>query len=122
MKKINLYLLSTSFLLFAFLPFNHSMVGHWVSYGPDQSKVFIDFNKDGTFKVTAGSQTENEGRYEFKNDTFSMYDKNCGLNICGKYKITFHNNDSASFAVIEDPCRERADEVNKGIINRLNSK
>ena len=50
-----------------------------------------------------------------------MYDNNCGMNICGKYKITFYNKDSASFAVIEDSCRDRAEEVNRGTIKRLKS-
>jgi hypothetical protein len=122
MKKTNLFLLSFIVILFAFVSFDHNLVGHWVSYGAGNSKAFLDFNKDGTFKVTANGQTENEGKYKFYNDTFSMYDNNCGMNVCGKYKITFYNKDSASFAVIEDSCKDRAEEVNGGIIKRVDSK
>ena len=48
-----------------------------------------------------------------------MYDKNCTINVCGKYKITFYTKDSASFALIEDSCKDRAGEVNGGAIIRV---
>ena len=95
----------------------HHLVGHWITKGAN-SKVNIDFNGDGTFKVSTKERVENEGLYKFYDDTISITDKNCGENIQGIYKITFHTDDSASFKVITDPCLERSGEINGGIIVR----
>ena len=97
----------------------HHLVGHWITNGANNSKVYLDFNRDGTFKVSTKDRVENEGLYEFYNDTISITDKNCGEKIQGIYKITFHTDDSASFKVITDPCLERAGEINGGIIIRV---
>jgi hypothetical protein len=105
--------------LYAFVVSDHNIVGHWTASGPDYSNVFVDFNSDSTFKVTSDGQTENEGRYKFYEDTFVMYDNNCGMQTGGKYKITFYNDDSASFKLIEDSCSNRAQEVDGGTIKRL---
>ena len=100
-----------------FLP-KHNLVGHWITNGANHSKVNIDFNGNGTFKVSTRDRVENEGLYTFYNDTISITDKNCGEIIQGIYKITFHTDDSASFKVITDPCLERSGEINGGIIIR----
>ena len=97
----------------------HHLVGHWITNGANNSKVYIDFNGDGTFKVSTKDRVENQGRYKFYDDTISITDKNCGEKIQGIYKITFHTDDSASFKVVNDPCLERAGEINGGIIVRL---
>lgn len=120
MKNLTFYTRSFAFLcIMAFTVADHSIVGHWVSKGPDNSKIYLDFNPDNTFKVTVDGRMENAGNYQFMNDTFYMYDKNCGLNVVGKYKINFVNEDSASFKLIQDSCSDRAGEVNGGIIKRL---
>ena len=105
--------------LLAFVISDHNIVGHWTASGPDSTQVLIDFNNDGTFKVTSNGQTENEGKYKFYEDTFLMYDNNCGMQTGGKYKLIFYNDDSASFKLIEDSCTERAQEVDGGAIKRI---
>lgn len=120
MKKTFLWLpLFAVCILSASTLSDHNLVGHWVSYTPDNSKVLIDFNNDGTFKVTVDGQAENDGKYKLNEDTFFMYDNNCGIEKEGKYKLTFYGEDSASFSLIEDACTDRSGEVNGGTIKRL---
>ena len=72
----------------SFKTFDHSLVGHWIYHdGAPGSEILVDFNKDGTFKVSVNGQTENEGNYKLENDTFYMYDKNCGMQTAGRYKL-----------------------------------
>ena len=102
--------------------FPHILVGTWVSAGTGNAKVLLEFKSTGAFRVTVDSNVENEGRYEFKNDTFTMYDKNCGPTVPGKYRINFITADSAVFLLINDPCKDRAAEVSGGRISRINSR
>ncbi len=104
---------------FAFVNTEHQLTGHWMTKGQNNSKVYLDFNSDKTFKVTVDGRTENEGNYEFAKDIFTMYDKSCGINVPGKYKLTFYTPDSASFSLLQDSCKDRAGEVNGGIITRI---
>ena len=107
-------------VLCSFKTFDHSLVGHWISHdGAPGSKIFVDFNSDGTFKVTVDGETENEGNYKFYNDTFCMYDNNCGLQTAGKYKMIFYTEDTLSFNLIQDSCADRIQEVNGGVLVRL---
>ncbi len=106
-------------LLMSFAAFPHTLEGTWISNGPNNSKVVLDFKPNGDFKVTVGKDVENQGRYEFKLDTFKMYDNNCGANVAGMYKITFYTADSASFTLISDPCKSRSEEVDGGRIKRV---
>jgi hypothetical protein len=120
MKKTFLWLvLFSAFALCAFVVLDHNLVGHWVTYTPDNAKVLVDFNEDGTFKVSVDGNTENEGKYKLNQDTFFMYDENCGIEMPGKYKLTFYGEDSVSFSLIEDACLGRAQDVNGGSIKRL---
>jgi hypothetical protein len=121
MKKIiPVCLLCIIIILCSFKTFDHSIVGHWISHdGAPGSKILVDFNSDGTFKVAVDSETENEGKYRFFNDTFYMYDNNCGMQTAGKYKIVFYTEDSASFKLIQDSCAQRIQEVDGGTIVRL---
>ncbi|MGC4036827.1 MAG: hypothetical protein QM764_12780 [Chitinophagaceae bacterium] len=114
-----IYCVILAFLSFSFFRFPHKIVGHWISKGPDNSTVELDFNSNESFKVTVNGATENEGTYHFKKDLFTMYDKNCGTSIPGNYKIIFYTEDSASFKLIADSCTDRAGEVNGGIIKRV---
>jgi len=120
MKKILIRsLFLPVFLFFSFITADHNIVGHWITYTPDNSPVYVDFNSDGTFKVTVDGQIENQGNYRLSNDTFSMYDNNCGIQLAGKYKLNFYTEDSLSFSLIEDSCTERVGEVNGGVIKRI---
>jgi len=115
-------LFSWSFLGGLFLPINcqnHQLIGHWISRGQDHSTVHLDFTKDGSFQVSVQNKLENEGHYKFYNDTFCIYDANCGTHTEGKYKIIFFNDDSAAFKVINDPCIDRSHEIDGGIIKRI---
>ncbi|MBS1934784.1 MAG: hypothetical protein JST96_12360, partial [Bacteroidetes bacterium] len=69
--------------------------------------------------VLVDGHVENEGKYELNGDVFTMYDKGCGMNVPGKYKLTFYTPDSVSFSVLQDSCKERIGEVNGGVITRL---
>jgi hypothetical protein len=119
MKRIFLCVAPTM-LIFSFISFPHDLTGTWMSKGSDSSKVFLKFDSNGNFKVTVGNSIENQGHYVFKNDTFTMYDANCGLSVGGKYKLTFFTEDSVSFTLINDSCKGRAGEVDGGRIKRIN--
>ena len=119
MMKQNLCFAAPAVLLLSFTAFPHTLEGTWISKGPNNTRVLLDFKSNGDFKVTVGKEIENEGRYVFQRDTFRMYDNNCGTNVEGKYKITFYTPDSASFTLINDPCKSRADEVDGGQIKRV---
>ena len=102
--------------------FPHVLIGTWKSAGTGNAKVLLEFKTTGAFRVTVDSSVENEGRYEFSNDTFTMYDKGCGPTVPGKYRIDFITADSAVFLLINDPCKDRAGEVDKGRISRINTR
>lgn len=116
--NLNILKFATAGLLLT-LSFPHDLTGTWISKGPDHSQVTLTFKKNGDFKVMVNGDVENEGTYTFRSDTFSMYDRNCGMNYAGRYKITFYNQDSASFSLISDSCTSRASEVDGGIIKRV---
>ena len=118
MKKISV-LFTLVIALTAFTLFPHNLVGTWSSQGPGSSKVILDFRADGKFKVTADGALENQGIYSFKQDTFIMYDANCGMNTPGKYKITFFTPDSAKFTLITDSCKDRSGEIDGGTMKRI---
>ena len=119
-KVIFIFSVCCMIMLCSFRTSDHSIIGHWISRdGAPGSKILVDFNNDGTFKVTVDGQIENEGNYKFYNDTFSMFDSNCGIQTEGKYKITFYTEDSLSFKLIQDPCTNRIQEVDGGVIARL---
>ncbi|MEO8713335.1 MAG: hypothetical protein ABI405_14480 [Parafilimonas sp.] len=105
--------------LYAFVIPDHNLAGHWISYSGDGSKINVDFNNDSTFKVSVNDETENEGKYKLIEDTFFMYDNNCGMEIPGKYKLTFYNEDSVSFSLIDDACIDRTVEVDGAAIKRI---
>ena len=118
MKKISILLMPV-IVLMAFTLFPHDLIGTWSSQGPGNSKVVLDFGADGKFKVTVDGALENQGIYSFKQDTFVMFDTNCGMNTPGKYKITFFTPDSAAFTLITDSCRDRSGEVDGGRMKRI---
>jgi hypothetical protein len=95
-----------------------TIYGHWVSAGPNGASVFLDFNTDGSFKVFTNAGVENEGRFRVVGDTFFMYDHNCGMQVPGRYLLTFYGEDSVVFTLANDPCKERAGEVNGGRMKR----
>lgn len=105
-------------MMTAFFPSTHDLIGHWITNGENNSKVKVDFNKNGSFKVSTKGKIENEGQYKFNNDTIWITDRNCGEKVQGKYNIIFYTDDSASFKVISDPCIERAGEIDGGVIVR----
>ncbi|HEY4336886.1 MAG TPA: hypothetical protein VGM89_13340 [Puia sp.] len=96
-----------------------SIVGHWLAGGPDNAQVWVDFNGDGSFKVYTAAATENQGRYAMNADTISLYDNNCGLSVAGRYLLKFYGEDSVSFSLLADPCKDRSGEVNGGRMKRL---
>jgi len=104
--------------LMAFTLFPHNLVGIWTS-GNGNSKVILDFHADGKFNVTVDGALENQGTYSFKQDTFTMYDANCGKDIPGKYKVTFFTPDSVVFTLIVDSCKDRSGEIDGGRIRRI---
>jgi hypothetical protein len=96
----------------------HPITGRWIAAGPNNTKLFSEFNKDGTFKVYSRTATENSGSYHTSIDTIFMYDKNCGMQVAGKYLLHFYGTDSVSFSLLQDSCGERAQEVNGARMKR----
>jgi hypothetical protein len=96
----------------------HQIVGHWIAEGPGNTKVFVDFTKNGTFKVYSKEGTENQGSYRTGLDTLLLYDNKCGMKMPGKYLLNFYGEDSVSFFLLQDSCTDRAQEVNGGRMKR----
>jgi hypothetical protein len=99
--------------------FSPSIVGHWLAAGPDKGAVWVDFGADGAFKVYTATSTENQGRYTIDRDTISLFDNNCGMQTAGRYQLKFVGEDSVSFSVVDDPCKDRSGEVNGGRLKRI---
>jgi hypothetical protein len=124
MKKT--ILLVTSLVILVSLGFVHpqkSIVGRWQVVVPDTTKIYVDLNSDGTFKnFLSGGQVVFQGKYTFKGDVFSIFDKGCNMNYPGKYKVTFTDANSIYFAVIEDSCSGRRGDVDKSTLKRVMTK
>ena len=119
MKKSSILLSLAGSLLFIYaIDPAPRIAGHWISKGPNDSTVYLDFSNDGKFKVSVGTHVENQGRFTFENNVFSMADSNCGTNVVGTYKLTFYTADSVGFSLIADSCKDRAGEINGGRIKR----
>jgi hypothetical protein len=118
MKKKLLFIIP-AIALTGFTIFQHDLIGTWQSNAPGGSKVTLEFKADGKFMVTVDGAEENKGTYTFKQDTFTMYDDNCGMQAPGRYKINFFTVDSAAFSLISDPCTDRSGEVAGGTIKRI---
>ena len=101
----------------AFIPPKHSIVGRWITYDTDGSIAYVDFNKDGTFKVASTEgKLFHHGNYKFNdNDVFSINDnEGCDDTYWGKYQLTFISSDSLQIAVIEDSCTGRREDITTG--------
>lgn len=100
----------------AFIPPKHNIVGRWITYNPDGSIGYVDFSKDGTFKVTStDGQLYHQGKYKLENDVFSLNDEEgCGSDYWGKYKFTFIGEDSIQTSLIEDSCTGRKQQLTTG--------
>jgi hypothetical protein len=104
-------------VIFAFIPLKHDITGRWITYNKDGSIAYVDFSKNGTFKVASpDGQLFHAGNYKFSNDdVFSINDKEgCGDTYWGKYKLTFISEDSLQIAVIEDSCTGRREDITTG--------
>ena len=107
-----------SFFLFAFIPQKHSIVGKWQTWESDGSKSYIDFTSAGKFTYTNKGKLLHYGNFKMSNDTFSITDHECGNGYWASYKLNFVSDDSVSFAVIEDTCSGRMQQVDKGGLKR----
>jgi len=124
MKKAIILLTALFALIFlAFISPKNNIIGRWQVVLPDTVKLYVDFNRDGTFKNFLSNGTVVfDGKYKLSNDTFSIYDKGCGLDYPGKYKLTFSGENSIYFAVIEDSCKGRRDDINGSTLKRVMKK
>jgi hypothetical protein len=101
-----------------FLPSGESkLVGRWMIYGPDNmpANEYVDFKRGGMYDVTLpNGQIAEEGYYKLNNSTFYIKNakpKVCGNDYWGVYKLTFYGKDSLSFAVINDSCTNRRNDI-----------
>jgi hypothetical protein len=124
MKKPIILLTALFGLIFlAFISPKNNIVGRWQIVVPDTVKLYVDFNRDGSFKnFLSNGAVVFEGKYKLSNDTFSIYDKGCGMDYPGKYKVTFSGADSIYFAVIEDSCKGRREDINASTLKRVMKK
>jgi hypothetical protein len=102
---------------FAFIPPKHNIVGRWKTYDNNGSFAYVYFNRDGTFKVmsTDGKKIMHQGNYKFKDDVFSVNDKEgCGDTYWGTYKFTFVSEDSFTVSVVTDTCTGRRTDITTG--------
>jgi hypothetical protein len=106
----------------AFIPPKHNIVGRWAASGKDD-KSYVDFKTDGSFVHSSlKGKVLHQGKYKLSGDTFSIYDKTCGVGYWGKYRLNFYGTDSISFAVIADSCSGREHDVNGAGLRRVKKK
>jgi hypothetical protein len=124
MKKTIVFSAGLAILIsLAFVHPQKSIVGRWQVVVPDTTKIYVDLNSDGTFKnFLSGGAVVFQGKYAFKDDVFSIYDKGCNMNYPGKYKVTFSGANSIYFAVIEDSCKGRKEDIDKSTLKRVMDK
>ncbi len=115
--KQSIKLLAVFFLItaFAFIPPKHRIVGRWIAYERNGSiGAYINFKKDGSYDIALpNGQIGEMGSYKLDNSTFSIKNAKavCGNDYWGIYKITFHGQDSVSFALIKDSCAARREDI-----------
>ena len=118
--KLRFIFLSALFTtLFAFAVLPHSIIGKWIIAETDGSKSYIDFTSAGKFTYTNKGKVIHYGNFKQSNDTFSISDHECGNGYWASYKLTFIDEDSVLFAVIEDTCSGRMQQVDKGGLRRV---
>ncbi|MFI5186160.1 MAG: hypothetical protein ACHQF0_05515 [Chitinophagales bacterium] len=105
-QSINTLTVFSLIAAFAFVPPKHNIAGRWKTYETDGSFSYVDFNQNGTFKVvTTDGKIQHQGNYKFKDDVFSVNDKEgCGDTYWGTYNFNFVSEDSFLVAVINDSC------------------
>ncbi len=115
-QSIKVFAVFFLIIAFAFIPPQHDIVGRWITYNTDGSIAYVDFNKDGTFKVTSPEgKLFHHGNFKFNDDVFSVNDKEgCGDTYWGSYKFTFFSEDSLTVSVIEDSCTGRREDITTG--------
>jgi hypothetical protein len=115
----HLALIAPALALLAYTFFPHNLIGNWSVPNQGDAKVSVEFKSSGEFKVTTNGQVENQGHFDFKSDTITLTDANCGPAKPGKYKLQFYTEDSVAFHLVSDSCTDRASEVNGATIVRL---
>lgn len=117
-QSIKVFAVFSILVALAFIPPKHDLVGRWITYGSDGSIGYVDFNKDGTFKVSSPEgKIFHQGNYKFDKDVFSINDKEgCGDTYWGTYRLTFFDEDSLTPAVIQDTCAGRREQITTGNI------
>ncbi len=108
MKKLLLLLPLCSLLLFAFIPTEKSIVGHWTMFYGNGIKGTSVFRSNGTYEGTFdGHQWKIGGQYKVDGDVSSITDSVCGFGYWGKYKSTWYTDDSLRMTAVEDSCTGR---------------
>ncbi|MDP4286247.1 MAG: hypothetical protein Q8891_17710 [Bacteroidota bacterium] len=122
-QTIKVFILFFVIAAFAFIPPKHSIVGKWRTSENDGTHNYISFTSGGTFNYQdLNGKTIHKGKYKYFNDTFSISDDDCGAGYWARYKLTFLGTDSVSFAVIEDSCSGRENDINGAGLRRLKRK
>jgi hypothetical protein len=117
MKKVfNVAVVFIVLSALSFIPPKHDLVGRWITYNTDGSIGYVDFTKEGTFKVTStAGEVYHQGNYKLENDVFSINDKEgCGDTYWGTYKFSFVNDDSVQISVMTDTCTGRRMQITTG--------
>lgn len=106
-------------IMFAFIPTKHSIVGHWTITYKSGDYLHVNFRNNNTFRTEIPSENfVVEGKYKLSNDMLSINDTSCNGAYWGKYKITFHGNDSVYSEIIEDSCSGRRSFADKATLVR----
>jgi len=128
-KSKTLLILFIAGVLFSFVTPKHSLTGKWTICNPDgtPSGEYIDFYKDGTYKISLpDGQIGERGFYNLKDSVFSIRNAKdvCGGDYWGYYGLMFHGSDSVHFSLIKDTCSARRMDIvgfNPGL-KRYNTK
>lgn len=121
MKQVSVFLATTiiAAMIFAFSASTNTIVGNWSVRDKSGNVTTVKFMADGKFLA----QTPSEhfivgGKYKLQKDVLSISDTSCNANYWGKYKVSFHGNDSIYFHVISDTCSGRRADADQAVMVR----
>lgn len=121
MKKISVFLATAiiAAMIFAFSASTKTIVGHWTINAGSSNVSSVEFMSDGKFLAKIPSQHFIVGgKYKFKKEVLSISDTSCNANYWGKYKVSFHGNDTVYTDVISDTCSGRRGTAGHGVFVR----
>lgn len=121
MKKVSVFFATTvlAAMIFAFSASTKTIVGHWTINYKSGNASKVEFMADGSFLAKIPSENfVVSGKYKLQKEVLSISDTSCNANYWGKYKVSFHGNDSIYSYVISDTCSGRRSSADQAVLVR----